>query len=90
MTNQVKIGSRKLKPGDRVVQSRSIQYMAPVGTGFPWEVVHVWDGGEMAQLRYVGECGTLDEGYAHAVLTKYLVKMGEELPVTEDVTLVKL
>ena len=90
MANQVKIGSKKLKPGDRVVQSRSIQYMAPASDGFPWEVVHVWDAGEMAQLRYVGKCGTLDEGYAYAVSTKYLVKMEEELPKTENVTLLKI
>ena len=90
MTNQVKNGNKKLKRGDRVVQSRSIQYMAPTNNGFPWEVVHVWDAGDMAQLRYVGKCGTLDEGYAYAVSTRYLVKMEDELPKTKDVTLVKL
>ena len=74
MTHQVKIGNRNLKPGDRVVQSRSLQFFSPLGEGFPWEVVKTWDAGEMAQLRYVGACGTLDEGFANAVLTKYLVK----------------
>ena len=67
MTNRV----RKFKPGDRVVQSTS----SKPRFGFPWEIVEIWDGGEMAKLRYVGECGTLDGGYAYAVATRYLVKM---------------
>jgi len=91
MTNQIKIGNRKLQPGDRVVQSRSIQYMAPTGDreGFPWRVVETWDKGEMAKLEWVGYDDTESGEYAHAVSTKYLVKM-EELPETEEITLVKI
>ena len=91
MTNQTKIGNRKLKPGDRVVQSRSIQYMAPTGggSGFPWKVVSTWDCGRMAKLEWVGYNGEESGSYANAVLTSYLVKM-EDLPVTEEVTLVKI
>ena len=71
---EVQIGYTNLKPGDRVVQSHSLQYFRPLGEGFPWEVVNTWDCGRMAKLRYVGKCGTLDKGYANAVLTSYLVK----------------
>ena len=71
---EIRIGSRFLKPGDRVVQSRSIHFFHPNSEGFPWEVVKTWSSGEMAKLRYVGKCGTMDEGYANAVLTKYLVR----------------
>ncbi len=101
MTNQTKIGNRKLKPGDRVVQSRSIQYMAPTGggSGFPWKVVRVWDRGEMAKLEWVGYDDTESGEYAHAVSTRYLVKSEElspteevelTLPLTEEVTLAKI
>jgi len=74
MTKKIKIGNRNLKPGDRVVQSRSLQFFSPIGKGFPWEVVETYYGGETAKLRYVGTCGTLDEGFANAVSTQYLVK----------------
>ena len=41
MTKQkkVQVGHRNLKPGERVVQSRSLQCFIPNGEGFPWEVV---------------------------------------------------
>tara|TARA_Y100000004_G_C8886516_1_gene400032 strand:- start:790 stop:1068 length:279 start_codon:yes stop_codon:yes gene_type:complete len=74
---EVQIGSRYLKPGDRVVQSRSIHCFHPNTTGFPWEVDKTWAAGEMARLKYVGACGTLDKGYANAVLTKYLVRQSD-------------
>ncbi len=71
---EVKVGYTNLKPGQRVVQSRSLQCFIPMSEGFPWEVVKTWDCGKMARLKYVGKCGTLDKGYANAVLTSYLVK----------------
>lgn len=79
MTNQIKVGNINLKPGDRVVQSRTIQYMVPTSneTGFPWCVVGVWDNGEMAKLEWVGYDGTESGEYASAVSTRYLVKMEE-------------
>lgn len=87
MTNKTKVGNKNLKPGDRVVQSRSIQYMVPTGgkTGFPWSVVGTWDDGEMAKLEWVGLDGAESGAYAYAVSTRYLVKM-EDLPETEVVT----
>ena len=84
MANQVKVGNRKLKPGDRVVQSRSLQHMAPMSgrEGFPWKVVETWDKGRVAKLEWVGYDNTESGEYAHAVLTEYLVKMEEEQPET--------
>ena len=75
MTNEVKIGHRNLKPGDRVVQSKSLQFFYPNVEGFPWEVVKAWQGGRMACLKHVGQDGTEDNGYAYAVRTSNLVKM---------------
>ena len=72
---EIQIGSRYFKPGDRVVQSRSIHCFHPVCEGFPWEVVETWSFGEMAKLKHVGQDGTENNGYANAVLTKYLVRM---------------
>jgi hypothetical protein len=91
MTNRIEVGNRSLKPGDRVVQSRSIQYMAPTGgkAGYPWKVVEIWDFGEMAKLEWVGYDDTESGEYAHAVSTRYLVKM-EDLPETEEVTLARI
>ena len=63
---------RNLKIGDRVVQLNLHQNK--IGEGFPWEIVKIWDDGLMAKLRYVGEFGTLDKGFAHAVSTRYLMK----------------
>ena len=76
MTKQkkVQVGHRNLKPGQRVVQSRSLQCFIPNGEGFPWEVVETWDGGRMAKLEWVGANGQESGGYANAVLTSYLVK----------------
>jgi len=74
---EVQIGSRFLKPGDRVVQSSSIHCFHPNTTGFPWEVVNTWAAGEMARLKHVGKDGTEDNGYANAVLTKYLVRKSD-------------
>ena len=71
---ETQIGSRYFKPGDRVVQSRSIHCFHPVCEGFPWEVVETWSFGEMAKLKHVGVDGTENNGYANAVLTKYLVR----------------
>ena len=75
MTKEVKIGHRNLKPGDRVVQSKSLQFFYPNCEGFPWEVVKTWQGGRMACLKYVGLDGTEDKGYAYSVRTNELVKM---------------
>ena len=72
--NNVVVGSRRLKAGDRVAQSRSLQCFIPSGEGFPWQVVRVWDGGQMAKLEWVGQYGQESGGYANAVLTSYLVK----------------
>ena len=69
---EVVIGHRFLKPGDRVVQSRSIHFWDPVCDYFPWEVVSTSCAGQMARVRYVGECGTLNEGET-SMSTKYLV-----------------
>ena len=63
-----------IKPGQRVAQSRSLQYNTESGKGFPWLVVDVWDRGQMAKLEWVGYDGQESGGYAHAVLTDYLVK----------------
>ena len=75
MTKEIKVGHTNLKPGDRVVQSRSIHFFHPNCEGFPWEVVETWSLGQMAKLKHVGQDGTENNGYANAVLTKYLVKM---------------
>ena len=72
--NKVQIGHRNLKPGQRVAQSRSLQYFSEAGKGFPWKVVKTWDCGEMAKLEWVGYDGKESGGYANAVLTSYLVK----------------
>lgn len=74
MTHKVTIGNRNLKTGDRVAQSHSLQYFTEEGKGFPWEVVSTWDCGQMAKLEWVGYNGEESGGYAHAVLTNYLVK----------------
>ena len=63
-----------IKPGQRVAQSRSLQYNTELGKGFPWLVVDVWDRGQMAKLEWVGYDGQESGGYANAVLTSYLVK----------------
>ena len=73
-TNKVQIGHRNLKPGQRVAQSRSLQYFSEAGKGFPWKVVSTWDAGRMAKLEWVGYNGEESGGYANAVLTSYLVK----------------
>ena len=72
--NKVQIGHRNLKKGQRVAQSRSLQYFTEEGKGFPWKVVQTWDCGEMAKLEWVGYDGKESGGYANAVLTQYLVK----------------
>tara|TARA_B100000900_G_C20578960_1_gene716623 strand:- start:671 stop:904 length:234 start_codon:yes stop_codon:yes gene_type:complete len=74
MTNKVTIGNRYLKSGDRVAQSRSLQYFTEEGKGFPWKVVQTWDAGRMAKLEWIGYNGEESGGYANAVLTSYLVK----------------
>ena len=74
MTKQIQLGHRNLKPGQRVAQSRSLQYFSEEGKGFPWEVVETWDCGRMAKLEWVGYDGQESGGSAHAVLTDYLVK----------------
>lgn len=73
----IQIGHRNLKPGQRVAQSRSLQYFSELGKGFPWKVVTTWDCGEMAKLEWVGYDGKESGGYANAVLTQYLVKEGK-------------
>tara|TARA_B100000242_G_scaffold247405_1_gene188245 strand:- start:271 stop:516 length:246 start_codon:yes stop_codon:yes gene_type:complete len=72
---EIQVGHTNLKPGDRVVQSRSIHFFHPNCEGFPWEVVETWSCGQMAKLKHVGQDGTENNGYANAVLTKYLVRM---------------
>ena len=72
---EIQVGHTNLKPGDRVVQSRSIHFFHPNCEGFPWEVVETWSFGQMAKLKHVGQDGTENNGYANAVLTKYLVRM---------------
>ena len=74
MTKQIQIGHRNLKKGQRVAQSHSRQYFTEKGKGFPWKVVETWDCGQMAKLEWVGYDGQESGGYAHAVLTDYLVK----------------
>ena len=72
-----------IKPGQRVAQSRSLQYNTESGKGFPWLVVDVWDCGRMAKLEWVGYNGEESGGYANAVLTKYLVKECKQFLTSE-------
>ena len=73
-TKRTEVGNKNLKPGQRVAQSRSLQYFSEEGKGFPWKVVQTWDCGDMAKLEWVGYDGKESGGYANAVLTSYLVK----------------
>lgn len=70
--SKTKIGHRHFRAGDRVVQSRSLQFFSPVCKGFPWEVIKDTIG-EVVTVRYVGFHGDKDEGTAQ-MDTKYLVK----------------
>lgn len=96
MTSKVRIGNKNLNPGDRVAQSHSLHFLTPTRSEgsakkytFPWKVVRTWDRGNMAKLEWVGDDDTESGEYAHAVSTRYLVKM-EDLPETEEVTIVQV
>ncbi len=72
-----------IKIGQRVAQSHSLQYNTEKGKGFPWLVVDVWDRGQMAKLEWVGYDGQESGGYAHAVLTQYLIKECKQFLTSE-------
>ena len=72
-----------IKIGQRVSQSRSLQYFTELNKGFPWRVVDVWDGGRMAKLEWVGTNGEESGHFANAVLTEYLVKECKQFLTSE-------